>query len=183
MDTQLLCLGVLSGGEHSGYEIKKLFECRFSHFFAAGFGSIYPALAALAQDGRVTVRDVPQAGRPDKRVYRITPTGLDHLRGALARMEPRHKVRSEFCVLMYFAHLLPPGRAIAHLEAMIAHWRSMLDGDLNPSSADAAALTPGQRFDLGFGQRMIATAIAYCTEQRDALEQAFAAPRDDRAAE
>ena len=45
MDTRSICLGVLSMGEATGYEIKKLFEDGpFSHFYDAGYGSIYPAL-------------------------------------------------------------------------------------------------------------------------------------------
>ena len=169
MDTRLLCLGVLSEGEHTGYEIKKLFETRFRHFFAAGFGSIYPALATLEKEGYVTAQAVSQVGRPDKRVYRVTESGLDHLRERLLATAPRHKVRSEFCLLMYFAHLLPPDLALAHLDAMVARWDGMLNGDLDLSAADADALTPGQRFDLGFGRAVVGAARAYCLEQRDAL--------------
>ncbi|MCB1884196.1 MAG: PadR family transcriptional regulator [Geminicoccaceae bacterium] len=173
MDTKLLCLGVLSEGERSGYEIKKLFETRFRHFFVAGFGSIYPALAALAGEGYVTARAVPQAGRPDKRVYSVTEAGLDHFRERLLATAPRHKVRSEFCLLMYFAHLLPPERALAHLDTMVARWEEMLAGDLGLSAADEAALTPGQLFDLGFGRAVVGAARAYCLERRAPLAAAL----------
>ena len=61
MDTRTLCLGVLTERPMSGYEIKKHFEQAFRHFFMAGFGSIYPALAELARDGLVTVESVEQA--------------------------------------------------------------------------------------------------------------------------
>ena len=40
MNVRTLCLGVLSLGEATGYEIKKLLESRFSHFYDASFGSI-----------------------------------------------------------------------------------------------------------------------------------------------
>src|SRR3546814_3071348 len=56
MDAKTLCLGVLSRGAASGYEIKKAFEeGPFSHFHQASFGSIYPALNALSADGLVAV--------------------------------------------------------------------------------------------------------------------------------
>ena len=48
MDVKTLCLGVLSRGEATGYEIKK--QCEegpLAFFYAAGFDSIYPALNAL----------------------------------------------------------------------------------------------------------------------------------------
>ena len=65
MDTKTLCLGVLTRGDASGYEIKKAFEDGpFGHIQEIGFGSIYPALAKLLQDDLVTVTQYAQAGRP-----------------------------------------------------------------------------------------------------------------------
>ena len=72
MDVKTLCLGVLAERPMTGYEIKKLFDRAFRHFFAAGYGSIYPALAELALAGLVTVESVDQERRPDKKIYRIT---------------------------------------------------------------------------------------------------------------
>jgi DNA-binding PadR family transcriptional regulator len=80
MDVATLCLAVLAHGPASGYEIKKeLEDGAYSHFFRASFGSIYPALARLAQEGFVTGREQEQAKRPDKKVYRLTPGGKREL--------------------------------------------------------------------------------------------------------
>ena len=50
MDARTLCLGALELGDASGYEIKKLYEeGDLSHFYAVGFGSIYPALTRLVE--------------------------------------------------------------------------------------------------------------------------------------
>ena len=66
MNVRSLCLGILSTGEASGYEIKKdIEEGMFSHFIDASFGSIYPALTQLAGEGLVTVREQEQTGKPD----------------------------------------------------------------------------------------------------------------------
>ncbi|MEE8545632.1 MAG: PadR family transcriptional regulator, partial [Alphaproteobacteria bacterium] len=51
MDVRTLCLGVLSEGGASGYEIKKKLEQTYRHFFQASFGSIYPALSRMTEDG------------------------------------------------------------------------------------------------------------------------------------
>ena len=75
MDVKTLCLGVLTEGDKTGYEIKRCFEEAFSHFFGAGFGSIYPALAELSRQGLVTCRSVEQDKRPDKKVYSLTAAG------------------------------------------------------------------------------------------------------------
>ena len=75
MDVKTLCLGVLTEGDKTGYEIKQRFEEAFSHFFGAGFGSIYPALAELSRQGLVTCQSVEQDKRPDKKVYSLTAAG------------------------------------------------------------------------------------------------------------
>ena len=120
MDVKSLCLGVLSLGDMSGYEIKKHFELAFSHFFTAGYGSIYPALATLTQQGLVECTSVPQEKRPDKKVYRATEAGRAALLECLTSSAPSHKIRSAFFVLLYFANLLPPGRLDDVLDQRLA---------------------------------------------------------------
>ena len=116
MDTKTLCLGVLTHGDASGYEIKKAFEDGpFGHIQEIGFGSIYPALAQLLKDNMLTVTQYAQEGRPDKKVYRLTAAGRLSLLDALDEPTEADKVRSDFLFRMMFAHLLSPSA----LEAMI----------------------------------------------------------------
>jgi len=76
MDSKTLCLGALILGDASGYEIKKLFEeGPFSYFHQTSFGSIYPALGNLMEEGLVTCDERAQDGRPDKKVYSLTEAG------------------------------------------------------------------------------------------------------------
>jgi DNA-binding PadR family transcriptional regulator len=186
MDVKTLCLGVLTERAMSGYEIKKEFESAFRHFFAAGYGSIYPALAELSRQGLVSVTEVEQSKRPDKKIYRITEAGLDALADDLVATPPRHKVRSEFLALMYFAHLLPPEKTKASIDAMIAQWEQVLHEDLAAFERDHAgdrnALEPGMDFALGFGRTVLTAAIAYVRRQQPALERRIAERLPDAAA-
>lgn len=166
MDVKTLCLGVLAERPMTGYEIKKLFDRGFRHFFVAGYGSIYPALAELAHSGLVTVESIDQERRPDKKVYRIAASGLDQLTAELAATEPRHKVRSEFLALLYFAHLLPPARMAVVLDGMLREWAQVLAKDL---AEECTAMTPGQRFARGYGQTVLSAAHAYLREHAPAL--------------
>jgi len=186
LDVKTLCLGVLSQGDKTGYEIKKCFEECFKHFFIAGFGSIYPALAELTKRELVRVRDVEQNGRPDKKVYSLTGAGWQALRDELAAAEPRHKVRSEFLVLMYFGHLLPPERLIHVLDSMISQWESLLWDEIaqverNHAEAGAEPLTPGMRFAVGYGHAVLTAALAYCRRHRDQLLRELADNMPDAA--
>ena len=174
MDVKTLCLGVLTERPMSGYEIRKHFEEAFQHFFLAGFGSIYPALADLAADGLVTVESVEQEKRPDKKVYRITERGRRALVGDLMAAEPRHKIRSEFLALVYFAHLLPPARVEDVIDAMIREWETCLERDLaaverRGETGTGGELAPGMRFGLGYGRVVLTAALAYVKRQKPQL--------------
>jgi DNA-binding PadR family transcriptional regulator len=166
LDVKTICLGVLTLGEATGYEIKKQFEMAFRHFFAAGFGSIYPALNELTGEGLLTCREVRQVGRPDKKVYRITEAGRHTFQRALAATPPRHKVRSEFLALTFFADALPRERLDEVLEERAADLErqlAYLDG------LDGEALPPGPAFTLGMGRAAIGAMRDYLAENGGAL--------------
>lgn len=174
MDVKTLCLGVLSFGDASGYDIKKTLEGPFSHFFLAGFGSIYPALAELADAGLVSWTAQPQAGKPNRKVYRLTDPGREAFVEALVHTEPRHKVRSEFLVLMYFAHLLPPERLREVLDQRLAEMRGCCQL-IDDSEGGGAAEPPGVEFVRGFGRALLAAGERYLREHRQDLEKAVSA--------
>lgn len=175
MDVKTLCLGILTEQDRTGYEIKRYCEEVFRHFFVAGFGSIYPALADLQRHGLVTATSVEQRKRPDKKVYSITEKGRKALEAELVATAPRHKVRSEFLTLMYFAHLLPPEQVDEKLGQMIEMFERKLETDLVrfDQGGEWGDMTPGQRFALGYGRTVFAAALAYCREQRPRLVAAL----------
>lgn len=182
MDVKTLCLGVLTEGDKTGYEIKQCFEEAFRHFFAAGFGSIYPALAALTEQGLVTCTSVEQEKRPDKKVYRITPAGRAALVAELMATPPRHKIRSEFLVLMYFAHLLPPRRVAEVIDEMVGQWAAMLAHIEACTAEDCVAgdtMVPGMRFTAGYGRVVIDAAKRYVESHKPLVMEQL----EERAAE
>jgi DNA-binding PadR family transcriptional regulator len=169
MDVKTLCLGVLTEGDQTGYEIKQHFEEAFSHFFVAGYGSIYPALAELTKRGLVDCTSVLQEKRPDKKVYSITPKGRTALVDELMTTPPRHKVRSEFLVLMYFAHLLPPAKIAEIAENMIGQWTDILTSIEGCMNEDFESLPPGVRFAAGYGKAIIGASRRYVIENQAEL--------------
>lgn len=150
MNTHHLCLGILSLGEASGYEIKKAFEETFSHFQATSYGSIYPALAKLSEQGLVKFREQTQEKRPTKKVFTITPAGQDHFYQTLMASEPAEQYRSDFLFLMMFAHLLPQ----THIETLLTRQTEHLKAELAILQRiinECQTLTPGMRFTLEYG--------------------------------
>ena len=169
MDVKTVCLGMLTDGEASGYDLKKEFESSFGHFFAAGYGSIYPALNTLARDGLVECRHIPQEGRPDRKVYKITAEGRKHLLAALDNPCPSHKVRSEFLATMCFSHLMSREQIETVLENRIEEMSKYLRLFKEFETDCMQDWPPGARFVLGFGQTMMKTMREYVEQNRDML--------------
>ena len=88
---------------------------------------------------------------------------------------PRHKVRSEFLVLMYFAHLLPPTRLAAIIDERIAQWELAVAEIEACCASDDAHTSPGMRFAAGYGRAVIGAALAYVRANKAGLVQEVAA--------
>lgn len=161
MDIKTLCLGILTSGEATGYDLKKHFEGTFSHFYTAGYGSIYPALADLAESGMVTCTEVTEQGKPAKKVYRITDLGLESFKKALGGNDcPCHKVKSEFLAMMYFAQLMDPQQVSGLLQHRLQHIESTL-GMLKAITAEDNEDQAGPAFVRGFGETILKAAHEY----------------------
>lgn len=170
MDVKTLCLGLLSLNEACGYDLKKDVESIFSHFFAAGYGSIYPALADLAEAGLVECREVPQSGRPARKVYAITEAGRRHFQNALDTEDPAHKLRSDFLVMMFFAEQLGADKLKRILDERIAAFHDTTAHIDQVVDARDEETTAGTQFVAGFGKAMAEAAARYIKEHRHLLE-------------
>ncbi len=179
MDIKTLCLGVLTLEPSSGYDIKKYIENRISHFFAAGYGSIYPALAELADAGLVTCEEIPQDGKPARKVYHITEHGRDWFSNALQKADPKHNVRSEFMVLLHFSHMLKEHQIHALLDQRLQSITEELSGIgeyVGTMGREGEQDTPGMRFAAGLGQAMLAASQQYIRENRHLMNAPAESP-------
>lgn len=175
MDVKTVCLGMLTDGPASGYDLKKEFESSFAHFFAAGYGSIYPALSWLSENGLVDCEEVPQEGRPDRKVYQITDGGRQFLLKALQNPSPCHKIRSEFLATMCFAHLMRPQDIETVLDnrlADIARYQAMFK---QLEAEEMCDWPDGAKFVLGFGKAVAGAMQTYINENRHWLTEETAA--------
>jgi DNA-binding PadR family transcriptional regulator len=170
MDVRTLCLGMLClGGEACGYELKKRFESLFRHFYPAGYGSIYPALAELADAGLVTCTAVPQEGRPGRKVYRVTEAGRRQFTDTLHTCQPQHKLRSEFLATIYFAELMDPRRLDELLDDRLRQLREAAAHIAAIQDAWPGDAPPGARFVAGFGALLARVAADYIEANRHLL--------------
>jgi len=180
MDTKTICLGVLSLHDATGYEIKKQFEeGPFSYFYDAGYGSIYPALGKMLSEGLVTCVEVPQDGRPAKKVYSITDAGRDVLRDMLHVRPARDKLRSDSLVMLFFGHLLETNQRAAVFDDYLAYYRDCLDC-LN--RMDNSESEDDRCFVHGMGVAVYEAAIRHLEDNQQAFLDSHNAPEIKRAA-
>ena len=174
MNVRTLCLGVLSVGEASGYEIKKdIEEGLFSHFIDASYGSIYPALTQLAGEGLVTVRAEEQTGKPDKKVYAITPAGRAALAKSVAVVPARDKYRSEFLFQMLLQEYIGRDVMLAAIDKQLADLKSDL-ARIADCKCHEQPLA-GSRFVADYGEAVLTAAVNVLTEKKAELMRPAAA--------
>jgi DNA-binding PadR family transcriptional regulator len=121
MNVRTLCLSILYEGEATGYEIRRMsVEGECSYFVEASYGSIYPALSKLEDEGLVSSRVEPQEGKPAKKIYSITESGRAAFVAALHEPLGEEVFRSPFLLFARFAHLLPQDLVEERFEEHLA---------------------------------------------------------------
>jgi DNA-binding PadR family transcriptional regulator len=93
-------LVALSEQPASGLDLAKRFGRSIGFFWHATHQQIYRVLARMDGDGWVTVTEVAQTGKPDKKVYAVSPAGARVLADWLAEPTPMEPLRSELAVKM-----------------------------------------------------------------------------------
>ena len=81
-------LGLLEERPRHGYELKQLYDERFSPPRPVKFGQVYTTLARLRRDGLVDMTAIEAGAGPDKKLYLVTPEGVADLERWLAQPEP-----------------------------------------------------------------------------------------------
>ena len=167
MDVRTLCLGILTFGDATGYEIKKTFQERLSLVFDAGYGSIYPALTKLTADKLVSCRSETQDKRPDKKVYSITTEGRLAFVKALKKEPAQDKFKSEALTTLMFAHLLPARNVSALIDTIINDYEQNIT---ELSKECTMKNSHSEQFLCGFGVTIKEAAIKYMQENRHLIE-------------
>lgn len=167
MDVRTLCLGILALGDATGYEIKKLVaDGAFSFFSEASYGSIYPALSRLMEEGLVTCREEAQDGKPDKKIYSLTEAGRAELTKALQKDPGPDRQRSEFLASLLFAEAVSPERVNQLINDRIKHHEERIHALTEMAETE---LTPASNFVLGYGLAVQKAALSYLEANRSKL--------------
>lgn len=122
MSLELAILGFLSERPRSGYDLKtRCFDDQLRPFWTADQAQIYRTLERMRDARLVAFTRRRQAGKPDRKVYEITPSGLDTLASHLPVAPPPPSPRDAFLVQLYFSSKLED----AQIASLVTERRSM----------------------------------------------------------
>lgn len=107
-------LGLLSHEPMTGYEIKKRIDTTLKFFWGASFGSIYPTLKGLVNDGLVTKEEKNEKGR-NKVIYTINEEGHKYLKEWLKIPVEKDEIRYETLLKLFFGSEIGPKGTLEHI--------------------------------------------------------------------
>lgn len=138
MSLEHAILGFLSEQPRSGYDLKtRCFDGPISGFWTADQAQIYRTLERLAQGKAVKSKTRRQSGRPDRRIYELTPIGQQVLERWVTASHELGPLRDPFLVQLWFTSQLEDGDLSQVLSAeRVKHQRR-----LDLLRADAVALS------------------------------------------
>ncbi|WP_433327165.1 PadR family transcriptional regulator [Spirillospora sp. CA-294931] len=120
-------LAALLDGEHSGYELTKIFDISVSNFWHAVPQQIYAELTRLERAGLIEGRQVIQHDRPNKRLFTITEAGLAELQDFADAASKPSFIRDDLLVKVQAVDGLDPAPVIAQLDERAAQARGRIE--------------------------------------------------------
>ncbi|RSN14111.1 PadR family transcriptional regulator [Nonomuraea sp. WAC 01424] len=182
-------LAALLDGEYSGYQLTKIFDVGVSNFWYAAPQQLYAELTRLESDGLVSGREVVQRGRPNKRVFQVTPAGLDELATFAAAPAKPLLIRDDLAVKVHAADRLDPAPLIAQLldraeeaAAKLAYFDKTLlrlRGDLDEESFLRAGERVGPYLSCLAGCRLEREMRDWCLSTARTLGERAARTREE----
>lgn len=100
-------LALLAKQPGSGYDISKRFDEELSCYWKATQQQVYRELSKLEKQGQVIFETVPQAGKPDKKLYSITDSGWQALTQWYAEPTEPTPIREDLLVKVLIGYKMP----------------------------------------------------------------------------
>ncbi|MCG6909457.1 MAG: PadR family transcriptional regulator [Deltaproteobacteria bacterium] len=171
MNIHTIILGFLMKKSMTGYELKNAFSLSFSFFSGISFGSIYPALKKMEQEGLISMRLEIQESAPNKKVYSITAAGEKAFHSLLKTPLLPERTRNAFLARLFFFSYLD---AEDRLEISEQYLRNILEEQerleaVRPQIEETA--DPFQKECFLFGVRIFAAYVENVSRTLETLKR------------
>ena len=160
----------------SGYDLKDRFHSSLGRGWHAYDTQIYRELKRLEAGGYTTGEVVKGRSGPQRRLYTITPRGLEALREWLSSPLDTTKMKDEFLLRMWSLSLFRPGEAEEFFERARQEWRSALKHaqEALRTLNDSYGEPDGESPDVIFGRQLgIELTIAMAKARLKWIERAM----------
>ena len=138
----------LSERPSSGLDLAQRFDRSIGFFWSATHQQIYRVLGRMEEDGWLSSSTIPQQGRPDRKVYRVTTSGHRILSDWIAAPAPIEQFRSDVAVKLRGASFGDRAAVLDTLREHVAghltrlrHYEQLAARDFpDPAKLDGKAL-------------------------------------------
>jgi PadR family transcriptional regulator AphA len=162
-------LGLLAQQPMTGYDIKRVLK-RLSWLVGSlSFGSLYPALHALKEDGLVTVDVDAQEDRPSRKIYSLTQSGRQALEEWVNQPTRSNPSMKAFVMRLMLADNFSQAGLITQLHqrrAQVATQRAALE---QRGAAPDYKVNLGRRLALDYGLALADTELDWLDSVLDRL--------------
>ena len=171
--TNQVILGLLNHENLTGYEIKKRIDDSLHYFWKGSFGSIYPTLASLEEQGMIAKVDSASGSKRERIVYSITKGGRDYLVKWLAESKTSNSLKYEMLLKLFFGGLVDNAVSISTISefedeiakdlAVLKTYKDSLSKVLNQRDHIFFYLT------VSFGVETYEAYLRWCAEAKQIL--------------
>jgi DNA-binding PadR family transcriptional regulator len=165
-------LTLLSESAYSGYDLSKQFEDTISFFWKASHQQIYRELAKMEGLGWIESETIPQTGKPDKKLYRITPSGKKELETWFELPCTPSPIREDLLVKVLAGSYIPRATMIRQLLEQRVFHQLQLDSYLEQEGSFLQLENPDER--LTFRYLTLRRGIRYENEWVDWCNEVLA---------
>ena len=159
----------------TGYALAKQFDVSLGFFWQASHQQIYRELKGLHLAGSVNVLEVPQHGKPDKRIYSLTNQGRQMLDSWITQSTRHRGAKDELFIKLFNVGSVPVEQVTeAVVQRQVEHARKLelyrkIEARNYASPSTLPDRKKGVYLSLLAGIRQEQTALAWCDDALDLL--------------
>jgi DNA-binding PadR family transcriptional regulator len=155
----------------SGYDIKRFLKGLSWLVDSPSFGSIYPILRSLRENGMVTMEEAPRQGKPPRKIYTIAEAGRRALREWMDQPVASTASLKTFVMRLILADNLSRAGLITHLQQRRSQVATQLGALKQVAEAIDGAADSGQHLTSDYGLALAAAELAWLDSTLEQLSQ------------
>jgi len=110
----------------SGYDIRKFIAEQISFFWHESFGSIYPLVKQLTEEGLIVSKREDNPGRPGRNILRLTPKGRKAFAQWQSEAVQSEQIKSELLLKIFLSNRSNLGSLAKQLKTFLAEQSEQL---------------------------------------------------------